>query len=149
MISVAPGTHVHKNTITLLVCKLAPVHRGQGENRGRGRLFQIGSGRFNKGTYLRGLSWAVPDGRSLPPSARILKVIEALTGFNHVFSRVGLGNTLLAQGCMLEMAVSMGIVSSTYIPRTEEGVRSLLLPGSNSPVNRWSLPLRDPLQHIC
>ena len=42
--------------------------------------------------------------RSLHLPTRILKVfIEALMGFSLIYCSVGLNNTLLSQGCILEM----------------------------------------------
>ena len=82
------------------------------------------SGRFDKGTYIQGLSWASirrVDFPIHPP--RILKVyLESLTGFSHVYCPDGLNNTLLSQGCIfvLEMTPVMQMVGRTYIPRMGE-----------------------------
>lgn len=72
--------------------------------------------------------------------------MEALTGSSHVFSPKVL-NTLVSQGCILEMASSEGIVDRTYIPRTGEALRSLQLPRASSGVKRQSHPLDDLLKH--
>ena len=57
------------------------------------------------------------------PPTSILKVyIEALTGFSHIHSPDGLDNTLLSQGYV----PTVGMVGRVYIPRTGEGVRSIL-----------------------
>ena len=67
---------------------------------------------------------------------RILRIyIQALTEFSHLASPDGLNNTLLSQGCVLEVAVSVETLGRMYIPRTGEGVRSFQLPGSSSWVN--------------
>jgi len=42
----------------------------------------------------------------------------------------------------------VGKVGRTYIPRTEEEVRSLPLPRTSSGVNEQSCPLNDLLQHL-
>ena len=53
---------------------------------------------------------------------RILKVyIKALTGFSHIYRSDCLNNTLLSQGCILEMAPFVRTVGGTYIPRMEMG----------------------------
>lgn len=50
---------------------------------------------------------------------RILKVYtEALTGFSHVVTPDGLNSTLLSQGCVLELALTVGTVSRMSLPRT-------------------------------
>lgn len=51
-------------------------------------------------------------------------------GFSQVCSADGLNNTLLSQGCVLEVITSVGTVGGMYIPRAGEGVKSLQLPGS-------------------
>ena len=48
----------------------------------------------------------------------------------------------------LERAPTVGIMGRMYIPRTEEGVRRLQLPGSSSWVNQWSHPLDGLLQNL-
>ena len=86
---------------------------------------------------------------SLHLSARILKVYtEALTWTSHVHRQDGLKNTVLSQGCVLENgSPSVGMVSSMYIPRIEEGMGSLQLSRSSSWVNWQSCPLDDLCQH--
>lgn len=44
----------------------------------------------------------------------------------------GLKNTLLFQGCVLEVAPARETVGKIYIPRTGEGVGSFQLPESGS-----------------
>ena len=57
---------------------------------------------ISKGTYRWLFLSGCMTGRSLNPSARILKVYrEALTGFSHIFSPGGLNHTLLSQVCIL------------------------------------------------
>lgn len=76
--------------------------------------------------------------RSPHPASRIFKAyVEALTGFRPDH----LSNILLSQSYNLETAASIGIRGRKYIPRTGDGVRCLLLPGSSLRVNRWSCPL--------
>lgn len=49
----------------------------------------------------------------------ILRVcIKAFTGFSHKYSPDGLNNTFLSQGCILEMASSLGTMGRTYISKT-------------------------------
>lgn len=60
-----------------------------------------------------------------PPnlSTRIFKIYrEAVTEFSHVYSPDGLNNTLLSQR---KVAPGAGAVVRMYVPRTEEGERSL------------------------
>lgn len=63
--------------------------------------------------------------RSLHSPARILKVLKALTGFSHIFGPDGFNNTLISQGCTLEIGLAVRTVGTMYISRTGEGVRSL------------------------
>ena len=49
--------------------------------------------------------------------------------FIHVQYPSGLNTTLLSQGCVLEMAQSMGIVGGSYIVRAGRGERNLCLLG--------------------
>lgn len=75
-----------------------------------------------------------------PTPTRILEVFrEVLTGFSHIYCPDGLNNALLSQGCDLERAPAVGRVGGTYIPRTEEGMRSLPLPRSHSQINVLSM----------
>lgn len=67
-------------------------------------------------------------------------------GFSQVCSADGLNNTLLSQGCVLEVITSVGTVGGMYIPRAGEGVKSLQLPGSSSRIlsmtsNRYTVNL--------
>jgi len=67
--------------------------------------------------------------RSPYPSARVLKVyIEALTRMRYIHCQM-VSINLLSQGCVLEMAPTVGTVGRIYIPRTRERVRSIQLPG--------------------
>lgn len=84
-------------------------------------------GRFSKqeNLHMRLALNGCKTSRSLHMPVRILKVyIKAFIGFSHVFSPDSL-NILLSQGYVLETAPSVGMVGGTYIPRTEEGVKSL------------------------
>ena len=84
--------------------------------------------------------------RTPHPPARIWKAyVEALTGCSHIYGPDAL-NTLLSQVCILETAPIVETAGRMYIPRTEEEVRSLWLPGSSSRLHRRSLPLNDLLQ---
>ena len=79
---------------------------------------------------------------SLHSSNRVLKgYIETLTVFSHLLSPDSLNDALLSQGYIFGTAPTVGTVGRVYIPRTEEEVRSLRLPGSNSTVNQQSCPL--------
>lgn len=52
------------------------------------------------------------------PPGRILKVyVDDLTGFSNTIRPHGLNNTLLCQGCVLEMAANVGIAGRAYISR--------------------------------
>lgn len=69
----------------------------------------------------------------------ILKVyIEALKGFNPVFSPDGVSTASYSQDYILEMVASMGMIGVAYIPRTEGG-EELLIPW----VNQQSQSLHD------
>ena len=96
----------------------------------------------SKGTYIRGFSWVAARWVDLCTPHQDLKVsIEALTEFSHMYCPDGLINTLLSQGCVFEMAPTVGRVGGIYIPRTGEQVRSLRLPGSSrSPPTHVQLP---------
>ena len=61
---------------------------------------------------------------------RILKLIQRLAGFNHIYYPSGLNKNFLSQHCVLEMASTVGTVGKAYIPRRGEKVRSFQLPGS-------------------
>jgi len=121
----------------LLVWKLAPVHRGQGEiERKEADHPTLGGGSFNKQgkLHIRLVLGGRKMSRSLHLPTRILRVyIEALMGFSHIQSPDGLNNTFLSQGYILEMAPTMGRVSRTYIPRRGERLRSLQFPNCLSP----------------
>lgn len=54
--------------------------------------------------------------------------------------------TLLSQGCVFEVAPSVGRVGGKYIPRTGEGTKSFQSPGTSLWVNQQSRPLNDLLQ---
>ena len=113
---------------------------------GRSRLV---GGRFNKqGNFNTSLVLgSCRTSRSPHLPARILEIyIKTLTGFNHVFSPEGLNNTLLSEGCVLEMAPAMGMVDRRYIPRTELRVRGLRLSQPSSQINWQSRPLDDLFQ---
>lgn len=68
-------------------------------------------------------------------------------GLSHLYSPGGLKHTLLSQDCILKMALAMGTVGRTYIPRTGQGGKEPSLPRSSSRVHRQSCPLHDLLQH--
>ena len=77
-----------------------PRHRKQGETKERGTHIRMEDDRFNKQGD-RG------NERSLHLLTRLLEVyLEALTGFSHLSYTDSLSNTLLAQGCVLEVASS-------------------------------------------
>ena len=66
-------------------------------------------------------------------------------GFTHVYSAGGL-NTLLSEGCVLEVTPSVGPVGRMYIPRTGKGINSPQLPLSSSRIlsmtsNRYTVNL--------
>lgn len=114
----------------MLVHKLASMQREQGENEERGRPLQMG--RLNK----------QENKDCLGCTPRILKGEQvALTGFSHIQQPDCLNNTLLPQGCVLGTVPAMGRASTSYIPRTEEEVRSH---GFSSPVSQWSVLLMPP-----
>lgn len=101
MISMVPSPHDHKNTITLLVCKLGPVHREQGENRGRSR---PPIGRW-QAQQARELIYEDCHGQHKmsgppPPWARILSYIR---GFNWVQSRIHSVQLVLTASYSLEV----------------------------------------------
>ena len=73
--------------------------------------------------------------------------IEILTGFSHILSPDGFNNTLLSQSNVLGTFPTVGETGRRDIPRIEESVRSLSLPGSSSWVNWLSRPQYDLLQH--
>ena len=127
--------------------KLVPVRVWRDR---RGRILRIGGGSFNKQRNLHVMF--VPDSlktnRSPHLPTRILRVyIEALTGFSHIFSPDDL-NIFLSQGCILETAPNVEMVGEMYIPRIEEGVRSLQQPGCSSRVSWWSCPPDDLFEQL-
>jgi len=66
-------------------------------------------------------------------------------GFTHVYSAGGL-NTLLSEGCVLEVTPSVGTVGRMYIPRRGKGINSPQLPLSSSRIlsmtsNRYTVNL--------
>ena len=69
-----PYALYQKQRNKLLVCKLAPIHRGQGETKERGRHSRWAGGRCNKQGNLHGLCWWLPREYTSAP-ARILKFI--------------------------------------------------------------------------
>lgn len=121
----------------LLVCKLSPVRRRQGEiERKEADHPALGGGSFNKQgkLHIRLVLGGCKMSRSLHLPTRVLRVyIEALMGFSHIQSPDGLNNILFSQGYILEMAPTMGTVSRTYIPRRGERLRSLQFPNCLSP----------------
>ena len=79
---------------------------------------------------------------SLHPPTRILEVyIETLTGLSHVYCPDGFNNTCSLKAASLKIALTVGMVCRTSIPRTEEGMRSPWLSGSSPWVNWQSCPL--------
>ena len=93
---------------------------------------RLAGGRFNKETYKQGLSWATQvESRNRP--ARILTAYrETFSVFSQVYRADGLSNTLLSlKAALLKTAPSEGMGGGTYIPRTEEEVRSFWLSGSS------------------
>lgn len=66
--------------------------------------------------------------------------MEAITGFRHLFSPVGL-ITFPFEGYVLGTAPTARVVGSAYIPSTEEEVMTIPLPISNQTVSPWSHPL--------
>ena len=100
--------------------------------------------------YLLGLTWATerwvdlhPHWPNLQSSYRGLQWIQS-----YISSRCS-QQYLLSQGCVPEAAPSMRTMGRTYIPRTENRVRSLQLPGFNSHNNQRSCLLSDHLQYPC
>lgn len=69
----------------MLVCKLAPIHRRQGNLP---MMLVLGNCKMNRCLHL---------------STRILRVyIEALSEFSHVYQPDGFDDILVSQGCVLE-----------------------------------------------
>ena len=100
---------------------------------------------FKKGTDTWGLSpW--PQGKWISAFAH-LTLKSFYGGLNwvqsHIQSRWSKQHLVLY---ILETALAMGMVGGMDIPRTGEEVGCLQLPGSNSWVNLWSLPLHDLLR---
>ena len=122
----------------LLVHKIGPVCRGQGETKEADHS-RLEGGSFNKTGNIH-MRLILAD--CIVRTHQNLKIyIEALTGFSHMFCADGLNNTLPLSKLHPWMAPAMGIVYRVYIPRTGEGVRSLWSPGSRLRVNWQSHPL--------
>lgn len=103
----------------------------QRTGRKRSRPLQIGS--FNKqgDLHTRFILGGHKMSRSPHPPCQNLQVYtEALTRFSHIYCSDGFNNMLLSQGCILEMAPTVGMVGRVYVPRIGEKVRSLWLPGA-------------------
>ena len=103
---------------------------------------------ISKGTYLLGLTWATerwvdlhPHWPNLQSSYRGLQWIQS-----YISSRWS-QQYLLSQGCVPEAAPSIRTMGRTYIPKTENRVRSLQVPGFNSQNNQRSCLLSDHLQY--
>lgn len=89
---------------------------------------KVVGGRFNKegNLHTRYVFSSRKTSRWLHLATRIFRVyIEAFPGLRHMPPQDGLSHTLLSQGRTLEMALAVGIVGKVYLPRTEEGARSL------------------------
>lgn len=103
----------------LLVNKLAPICRGQGEREDRADHSRLVDGRFNKQGALHVRLFLGGDKMSRSPdlSTRILKDFEALPGLSYIYDPDGLNNALFPQSYILELALAMGKVAGAYIPR--------------------------------
>lgn len=104
----------------------------------------------NKEIYVWGLSWALGEEISVPPTS-ILKVYrEAWMGFSYIHHHDGLSSTLLSQGCVLGSGFHCGNGGRDRMntPRTGEEMRSLWMSGSSLRVNQQSGLLNDLLQQI-
>ena len=79
----------------------------------------------------------------------ILVYIEALIGFNHIFSLVGLLPHVTLSRLHPWRALTGGLEGRMYTSRTGKGLKSRWLPWSSSEVTWWSCPSDDLLQQPC
>ena len=114
------------------------IQRARGDQRKRQPL-QGSRWQWARQLSTRLVSGSCKTSRPSHLPTRILRVyIDTLTGFNHVFSPVGLHNTLLSQGCASK---NSGTGKQTVHSGTGEEMKGLWKPGSSSQVNQQSCPL--------
>lgn len=64
-------------------------------------------------------------------------------GFSHIHRPNGINSTLCFQGCVLEMASSVGTVGRIYSPRKGKPVRCFQLAVTSLQVNQWLCSIND------
>ena len=130
-------------TWQVLACKLAPVHRAQGEADHPD--WQV-AGFISKGTYWCGLSWALQDEYISTPAHQNLRSLRSgLYGVLWCIPSTWSQHLPLSHLCPWN-SYPCGNSGLNIHSKDGEGVRGLWLPRSSLQVNRRSCPLNDLLQ---